>query len=385
MSANNKPAYAWSTLLRGIAGLVCALLLWEVFARSGLYSKALTPPLWTVAIRLKDMLADGAIFMHTGVTILRVIAGLIVSFAIAVPMGMLMGTSRTVERMFSPLLSVLMPIPSLAWVPLFVLWLGIGNSSTILVVIYASVFTLTYNTWTGARAINQIWTKSAFVMGANSRQLLWHVMLPGTMLGPTAVGATIVPVFGGISEAPMELITGGDLDGDGFGDLVASTVFEDGQTFAYALRVLYGGPDGVREGPNLPSAPGPHRVRILPDVDGDGRDELVVLTDVPREAETGPETDTRDETGGPPFVPTVVTWELEVWSVAPTPVRRQAVPAGTALAGEAVGIVVADLTGDRSPEVILAAPGSLEGPVLKVFATVSDCDDHDPAVWRGCP
>jgi hypothetical protein len=213
----------------------------------------------------------------------------------------------------------------------------------------------------------------------------WLVMLPGTMLGPTAVGATIVPVFGGISEAPMELITGGDLDGDGFGDLVASTVFEDGQTFAYALRVLYGGPDGVREGPNLPSAPGPHRVRILPDVDGDGRDELVVLTDVPREAETGPETDTRDETGGPPFVPTVVTWELEVWSVAPTPVRRQAVPAGTALAGEAVGIVVADLTGDRSPEVILAAPGSLEGPVLKVFATVSDCDDHDPAVWRGCP
>jgi NitT/TauT family transport system permease protein len=181
MSASNKTAYAWSTLLRGIAGLVCALLLWEVFARSGLYSKALTPPLWTVAIRLKDMLADGAIFMHTGVTILRVIVGLIVSFAIAVPMGMLMGTSRTVERMFSPLLSVLMPIPSLAWVPLFVLWLGIGNSSTILVVIYASVFTLTYNTWTGARAINQVWTKSAFVMGANSRQLLWYVMLPGTM------------------------------------------------------------------------------------------------------------------------------------------------------------------------------------------------------------
>jgi len=49
------------------------------------------------------------------------------------------------------------------------------------VVIYASLFTLTYNTWTGARAINQVWTKSAFVMGANSRQMLWHVVLPGTM------------------------------------------------------------------------------------------------------------------------------------------------------------------------------------------------------------
>jgi NitT/TauT family transport system permease protein len=181
MSLSKTNAFPWAIWGRGLSGLVFALVLWEVFAQSGFYSSALTPPLMTVALKLQDMLLDGAIFAHTGVTMLRVLLGLGISFVIAIPLGMLMGMSSTVQRMFSPLLSVLMPIPSLAWVPLFVLWFGIGNSSTILVVIYASLFTLTYNTWTGARAINQVWTKSAFVMGANSRQMLWHVVLPGTM------------------------------------------------------------------------------------------------------------------------------------------------------------------------------------------------------------
>lgn len=181
MTVKSSRGFAWQTWARGLGGLLCALLLWEVFARSGLYSKALTPPLWTVVLKLQDMLSDGAIFAHTGVTMLRVLVGLGISFAIAIPVGMLMGTSSTAQRMLSPLLSVLMPIPSLAWVPLFVLWFGIGNSSTILVVVYASLFTLTYNTWTGTRALNPVWTKSAFVMGANSRQMLWKVVLPGTM------------------------------------------------------------------------------------------------------------------------------------------------------------------------------------------------------------
>lgn len=181
MNEKNKSNFPWRTLYRGLAGFCCALVIWEIFARSGLYSKALTPPLWEVLSRLKDMLEDGQIFIHTGSTMLRVLLGLSISFAIAIPIGMAMGTSRNAERTFSPLLSVLMPIPSLAWVPLFVLWFGIGNLATIMVVIYASIFTLTYNTWTGARAINQVWTKSAFVMGANKNQMFWYVMLPGTM------------------------------------------------------------------------------------------------------------------------------------------------------------------------------------------------------------
>lgn len=181
MSVNQRSGFSTSALLRGLVGLACALVLWEGFARSGLFSQALTPPLWVVVSKLAEMVVDGAIFIHAGVTILRVVVALTISLAIALPFGMWMGMSRTAERMFSPLLSVLMPIPSLAWVPLFVLWFGIGNLSTVLVVIYASIFTLIFNTWTGARAINQVWTKSASVMGASPWQMLTKVILPGTM------------------------------------------------------------------------------------------------------------------------------------------------------------------------------------------------------------
>ena len=57
---------------------------------------------------------------------------------------------------------MLLPIPSLAWVPLFILWFGIGNPrATILVVIYASIFPLVYSAWTGVRAVNPLWLRAA--------------------------------------------------------------------------------------------------------------------------------------------------------------------------------------------------------------------------------
>jgi len=72
-----------------------------------------------------------------------------------------------------------MPIPSLAWVPLFVLWFGIGNATTILVVTYAASFPVLYNVWTGVRAVNPLWVRAAMSMGANRRALFRRVVLPG--------------------------------------------------------------------------------------------------------------------------------------------------------------------------------------------------------------
>ncbi len=87
---------------------------------------------------------------------------------------------QVIERFFIYPLSALMPIPSLAWVPLFILWLGLGNSTTLLVVTYASVFPMIYNVWTGVRSINPIWMRSAIGMGASSRFAFWKVILPAS-------------------------------------------------------------------------------------------------------------------------------------------------------------------------------------------------------------
>ena len=80
-----------------------------------------------------------------------------------------------------PLVSMLMPVPSLAWVPLFILWFGIGDVTMIVVVTYAASFPMIYNVWAGVRAVNPIWLRAASSMGAGEHVLFWKVVIPGAM------------------------------------------------------------------------------------------------------------------------------------------------------------------------------------------------------------
>jgi ABC-type nitrate/sulfonate/bicarbonate transport system permease component len=88
---------------------------------------------------------------------------------------------RSVENFFLPLASALMPIPSLAWVPVFILWFGLGNTVAILIVFYAALFPLLLNAWSGVRAVNPLWLRAAGAMGADERALFWKVIIPGRL------------------------------------------------------------------------------------------------------------------------------------------------------------------------------------------------------------
>ena len=176
-----RRGFSFIAAARGLAAVVVLLAVWEGFARSGAFSPALTPPLASVARILWRMLADGTMLENTSFTLLRVFLGLAISFAFAVPVGVAMARSQIAERVFGPVLSILLPIPSLAWVPLFVLWCGIGDTATILVVVYASSFPLIYNIWTGVRAVNPLWLRAATVMGADGTVLFRKVIWPGAM------------------------------------------------------------------------------------------------------------------------------------------------------------------------------------------------------------
>ncbi len=83
------------------------------------------------------------------------------------------------ENFFLPLVSALMPIPSFSLVPLFMLWFGIGNTTTVLVVLYAATFPILFNTWSGVRSVNPIWLRAAGAMGADEHKMFWKVILPG--------------------------------------------------------------------------------------------------------------------------------------------------------------------------------------------------------------
>ena len=164
---------------RAALTLATVALCYEIAARSGYYPRALLPTIPTIARTLFEMLLDGSMFGHAFYTFYRVLFGFGLAIVVALPLGILMARFRAVEGFFLPLASALMPIPSLAWVPVFILWFGLGNTTTVLVVFYAATFPMLLNTWMGVRSVNPIWLRSAGAMGADENALFWKVIIPG--------------------------------------------------------------------------------------------------------------------------------------------------------------------------------------------------------------
>ena len=167
------------SIVRGTLTLLAAAAAYEAMARSGFFAKALLPPLPKIAATLFDLLVDGTMLWHASYTLGRMFIGFALAVVIGLPLGILMGRVRAVEGFFLPLVSALMPIPSLAWVPVFILWFGLGDTVAVLVVCYAAMFPMVLNAWSGVRSVNQLWLRAAGAMGADGTALFWKVMLPG--------------------------------------------------------------------------------------------------------------------------------------------------------------------------------------------------------------
>lgn len=165
-------------VLRGALSLVAVAAIYEAVARSGLFPAALLPTLPVVARTLAATIADGTMPMHAFYTLQRVLIGCGLAVVVGLPLGILMGRYRPVENFFLPLASALMPIPSLAWVPVFILWFGLGDTVAILIVFYAALFPMVLNAWSGVRSVNPLWVRAASAMGADGNALFWKVMVP---------------------------------------------------------------------------------------------------------------------------------------------------------------------------------------------------------------
>ena len=118
---------------------------------------------------------------HAIDTIMRLVAGFALAAVVGVVVGFAMGRWRLAEDMLLPLVSIAAPIPGFAYAPLFLLWFGLGNFPTILLVGFVSMFPIIFNTWTGVKAVKEIWLRAAGAMGADNRQLFRHVILPGAL------------------------------------------------------------------------------------------------------------------------------------------------------------------------------------------------------------
>jgi NitT/TauT family transport system permease protein len=155
--------------------------LWEAVAHFGLFPPRLFPSLETIAAAFVRLTLNGILPHHAFDTLLRLTAGFALAAMVGVTIGGLMRRSRRAEDIFLPLVSIGAPIPGLAYAPLFLLWFGLGNIPAVLLVAFVSAFPIIYNSWTGVKAVKDIWVRSAQAMGADDRRLFRHVILPGAL------------------------------------------------------------------------------------------------------------------------------------------------------------------------------------------------------------
>lgn len=171
----------WRVAARTAFPFLVIGLIWEAAARLGLFPPKLFPSLETVGAALIRLTVSGILPHHALDTILRLLGGFAVAAVIGVAIGILMGRSRRMEDIFLPLVSIMAPIPGIAWAPLFLLWFGLGNQPAMLLVAFVSTFPIIFNTWIGVKAVKEIWVRSAQAMGADDRRLFVNVIVPGAL------------------------------------------------------------------------------------------------------------------------------------------------------------------------------------------------------------
>lgn len=171
----------WRAIARQTFPFVVVGAAWEITAHLGLFPPRLFPPLETVAEAFWRLTVAGILPHHALDTLVRLIAGFVLAALAGVSIGIAMGRSRRAEDIFLPLVSIGAPIPGLAYAPLFLLWFGLGNFSAVLLVGFVSAFPIVFNTWTGVKAVKEIWVRSAEALGADRRRLFRHVILPGAL------------------------------------------------------------------------------------------------------------------------------------------------------------------------------------------------------------
>ena len=155
--------------------------LWQAFAWWGPFPPKLFPGIDKIASAFVRLIATGILPVHAAWTLGRLVVGFAIGAVAGVALGMVMGRSRWAEDLLLPIVSIGNPIPGLAYAPLFVIWFGLGDVPAVLLVGFAASFPVAVNTWTGVKAVKEIWIRAAQSMGAGERQLFRKVVLPGAL------------------------------------------------------------------------------------------------------------------------------------------------------------------------------------------------------------
>lgn len=167
-----------------IIGSIIPILLitiWELLSRFGFLPSYQLPAPSTILQTIYEMGVDGSLWSHVGVTTYRVFAGFLIGTSIAVVLGSLIGFYQRAEQLFDPLIQAFRSIPSLAWVPLFILWMGIGEPSKITMIAVGVFFPVYLNMVSGIQGVDRKLIEVGKMYGLSTVQLIKRIILPASL------------------------------------------------------------------------------------------------------------------------------------------------------------------------------------------------------------
>jgi NitT/TauT family transport system permease protein len=173
-------------IIRGAIGIAVVLVAWHVMSVAYDLQLILPTPLSVLRTVINTLtlnydqrwLYGPNIYEHLMSSFARAITGFMLAAAVAIPLGLIVGRIRAVREFIDPVLRSLYPIPGIAWIPLAILWFGLGNTAVVFVVFIAEFFPLYFNTEAGARNINPVLVDAGRCYGAKGLTLLRRVILP---------------------------------------------------------------------------------------------------------------------------------------------------------------------------------------------------------------
>jgi NitT/TauT family transport system permease protein len=139
------------------------------------------PTPWGVVTGAIELLADGTLWRHIGASLLRVGTGFALAVCIAVPLGLWMGWVRGAYNTLNPIFQMLRPISPIAWIPIAILWFGVGDASPIYLIFISSVFPMIVQTTVGVHTIDKRYLRAAENFGVSRATLFTQVVIPAVL------------------------------------------------------------------------------------------------------------------------------------------------------------------------------------------------------------
>jgi len=139
------------------------------------------PTPWQVVAGTIELVEDGTLWEHIGASLMRVTTGFLLAVVIAVPLGLWMGWMRGAFVTLNPIFQMLRPISPIAWIPIAILWFGVGNASPIYLIFISSVFPMIVQTTVGVHTIEKRYLRAAENFGVSRQALFGQVVIPAVL------------------------------------------------------------------------------------------------------------------------------------------------------------------------------------------------------------